>query len=357
MDNDIDMSELSFADSLVDSGDAEVGYSKTLIYGAPGVGKTRALVTMPDPIIIFLTERHGDRIIKDTAAQLGKKVKIMYLENKKDPLTGKMISAREKMYKALDELGSKRHPFRSLGLDSLTDMQQVMKLDMQGGVAERDFNQKEWGQLINLTGDVAMKLRNLNMHVTAICLSSESQDEGQRMIYRPTLYGKKLPANIVQYFNLCCFQRKEYSESSGGDPIYCSVFEAGDQYYTKSHPALLPVESPDIGGWIEKISQYCKKRGLGDAPEESFPIENHPVNLERKIKERVNQPQFKELFDKVNTPEGKRLAAARKYPDDGDLLDAVKRVVAAQEKDDKKSAEREKGKAKPSQESQSDQAQ
>lgn len=356
--DELDLSELSFADDLFSAGDSQISWLKMLIYGPSGAGKTTLLATMKEPLLVLLTEKQGEMTIK----RVNPRAKIRFIEDtivcvchgkkpERCPTGGKKtekLTAKQVLYGMIEELATKKHPFMSVALDSLTDLQQIFLSDMKGGQPGKKVSLPEWGVLIDYTKDVIIRLRNLNMHVGVICLSDEIQDNNQRLIYRPQLAGKKLPSSILQYFNLVAFQRKQRDRDAVGGATYESVFDAGDEYYTKTHPALAPIEVPLYRNWVDKVAEYAKSHGEGDMPSASAPVSS-VVNTQRKndvIKERINQPKIKELFDKLEAPEAKRIATAEKYRSDDKLLEilnkrveeanAVKAKAETQKQDDAK---------------------
>ena len=60
----MDLSGLSFCRDLVMSGDAKISWLKVLVYGASGAGKSQLMATMPDPLLILLTEKQGEMTIR-----------------------------------------------------------------------------------------------------------------------------------------------------------------------------------------------------------------------------------------------------------------------------------------------------
>lgn len=341
---EIDLSGLSFADDVVTAGDALVSWLKVLAYGASGGGKSSLMATMPDPLLVLLTEKQGEMSIK----RVNPRAKIVYIEDKivcrchqgnpkKCPDGAKKgtekLTAKEVLYGVIDELATKKHPFVSVALDSLTDLQQILLKDMKGGKPGAKVSLPEWGSLIDETKHIVIKLRNLNMHVGVICLSNEVQDNNQRLIQRPALAGKKLPGDVIQYFNLCCFQRKMRDQNATGHAIYESVFDAGDEYYTKTHPALAPIEPPLFRHWVDKVAKHAQDNGEGDMPTASSPVSN-VVNEHRKantFKDRIEKPKIKALFDKLGSPEAARLAGAEKYRSDDKLIEILEKRIAEQE--------------------------
>jgi hypothetical protein len=323
------------------AGDAKISWLKVLIYGASGAGKSQLMATMPDPLLILLTEKQGEMTIR----RVNPRAMIHVIEDTvvckchsspvaRCPDGGKKgiekMTAKQVLYSVINELATKKHPFVSVALDSLTDLQQIFLSDMKGGQPGKKVSLPEWGDLINYTKDVIIRLRNLNMHVGVICLSDEAQDNNQRIINRPALTGKKLPSGVLQYFNLCAFQRKQRDPNSILGATYESVFEAGDEYFTKTHPALDPVEIPLFRSWVDKVSAYAKDHDEGDMPSASVPVKS-VVNEKRKVDliiERINQPKIKELFDKLEAPEAKRIASAEKYRTDDKLIEVLEKRVA-----------------------------
>lgn len=326
------LEEFSFGDDInvIEAGQAKVDWVKLLTYGAPGSGKTNLMSTLPDPLVVLLTEKHGAMTIK----RVNPNAKIIFVEDIKKVVNGKIQvvkTAAEILYTVLDKLATEDHPYVSVALDSLTDMQQILLSHMKGGKPGAKVSLPEWGKLIDETKFLIKKFRDLNMHVGVICLSDEVQDDGSRLIYRPQLAGKKLPSSLVQYFNLCCFQRKQRDPSAVGGATYESVFDAGDEYYTKTHPALDPIEPPTVRGFIDKISQYAGEHDEGDMPTQSSPISvaAQEKNAKREVNDkqaaRLKNPKLIELFGILAYPEAKKTAEMKKYVDDGKLIEVLEK--------------------------------
>lgn len=354
--DELNLDGLTFASYLIDAGEAEIGWGKILGYGPSGGGKTSVFSTMPDPLIVLLTEKHGALTIK----RVNPRAKIIFIEDTvictchngpldkcEKPENKRKITAQQVLNGVLDELAGKKHPFVSVVLDSLTDMQQILLSDMKGGKPGAKVSLPEWGTLIDRTKHLVVRLRNLNMNVGVICLADEVQDNNQRMIYRPALAGKKLPGNLIQYFNLCFFQRKTREQSATGGAIYESVFDAGQEYYTKTHPALDPIEPPNARLWLEKISTYATEHGEGDMPTSSSPVSSvvKEQDEDEKLRARIANEEIKNLFDRleaagVPAPHGKRMKTAQKYRSDDKLKEVLlKKVKEAEGKTESKGKE------------------
>ncbi len=340
---DLDLSGLSFADELHVAGDAQISWLKVLAYGVSGGGKSSLMATMPDPLLVLLTEKQGEMSIR----RVNPKARIRYIEEttvckchqgkpEKCPDKARRgtekLSAKEVLYGIIDELATKKHPFVSIALDSLTDLQKVLLSNMKGGKAGAKISLPEWGTLVDETRDIVVKLRNLNMHVGVICLSDEKQDNNNRMMHRPALAGKKLPGDVIQYFNLCCFQRKVRDPNAVGGATYESVFDAGDEYYTKTHPGLAPVEPPLFRHWVDKVTAHALAHAEGQMPTASTPVSLVGASRPKvdTLAERIEKPEIKALFDELDSPPAKRLAGAEKYRSDAKLIEVLQKRVNEQ---------------------------
>lgn len=341
--NDLDLEGLSFADDVHVAGDAQISWVKALGYGVSGSGKSSVIATMPEPLLVLLTEKQGEMSIR----RVNPRARIVYIEetvvcrcHQRKPSKcpdgarkgTERLSAKEVLYGIIDELATKPHPFVSVGLDSLTDLQKILLSHMKGGKAGAKISLPEWGTLVDETRDIVVKLRNLNMHVQVVCLSDEKQDNNNRMMQRPALAGKKLPGDVVQYFNVCFFQRKVRDSNAVGGATYESVFDAGDEYYTKTHPALAPVETPLFRHWVDKIAAHARANSEGTMPSASSPVPQatNQKKKENSLKDRIEQPKIKALFDELDSPEAKRLAGAEKYRTDEKLIEILEKRVLEQ---------------------------
>lgn len=332
----VSLDGLSFSGSAFSAGASQVGWMKALTYGASGSGKTSLISTMPDNLLVLLTEKHGAMTIK----RVNPRATILFIEDtilckchrvtpsmcKEGASGGTYVKkAKDVLLDAINDLSTKNHPFTSVALDSLTDMQQVLLSGMKGGKPGAKVSLAEWGILIDETKDLVIKLRNLNMHVGVICLSDESHDSEQRMIWRPSLSGKKLPNNLIQYFNLACFQRKIRDSNSTVGAAYESVFDAGVEYLTKTHPALNPIEHPNMRMWVNKLAAYASEHGEGDMPTESTPSAEAIRMQEEQdsTKMRLANPEISSRFAALSYPPAKQLAGLEKYKDDAKLIEVL----------------------------------
>lgn len=285
----------SALDGVVRAGDANVGKVKALVYGEPGTGKTSLGATMPQPSLHLLSEGHGDLSVKRVQPD----AEIIYIKN------------HQHLLKILDKLTYRSHKYKSVCLDSLTDMQEMVMKNMKGDKVAAKMVLQDWGTLQELTKDVVKRFRDLDLHVCVICLSADKQEEGGPLIRGPLLTGQKFPKKLPSFFNIVGYQIKRTPDDSNV-AIHRTVMDAGEGYITKTHPALDPVELPDFSVWVDKINSH---EG-GTMPEEVTHVERPKDPEAEAIAEAeaiIANEEVKALFDKLGAPNGKRIATARKY--------------------------------------------
>ena len=314
--------EPHFLDGVIEASDASVGKLKVLLYGPPGTGKTSAGATLPQPSLHLLSESHGDMSVK--RVQPGAHIL--------------KIKSYGHLLRVIDGLAYDEHEYKSVCMDSLTDMQQMALRNMKGGKIGAKVTLNEWGLLIDRTKDLARRFRDLDMHVLVITLDAEPQDEQNRIIHTPALAGKKLPKELAAYFNLVGFQMKLRNPEDLSSR-YITLLDAGDTVVTKTHPALDVEEVPDVDSWVKKINAWGEKTGEG-VISDNVKRQERPVDPEEQAvanaENIVKHPDVAALFDRLGAPHGKRIATARKYETMNSTVAALEIAVAKKEKEDAK---------------------
>jgi hypothetical protein len=160
-----------------------------MVYGESKVGKSSFAVTAPYPRLMLDVEG-GHRFLP---------INVKYW----DPLTEEppqadgtwdtvVVQVREYdvVIKAFQWLQSGKHQFKSLIIDSISELQ-VKCMDNIAGTEQMKMQQ--WGELLRHMGALLRDLRDLTMHPTqpleAVILTAMAR-KGQDGVYRPYLQGQ-----------------------------------------------------------------------------------------------------------------------------------------------------------------------
>lgn len=150
---------------------------KILIYARNGVGKTRFAATAPDVLIIDIHQR-GTRSTRGSGAKV------------------RRISTWEDVGYAYWYLRAAKHGYKTVAIDTITDMQNVCLRYVLGEAEERDPNRESsspdkraYGRAGKLMEAQLLAFRNLPMHV--IFLAQErvitDDDTGEPLLHTPDL--------------------------------------------------------------------------------------------------------------------------------------------------------------------------
>jgi hypothetical protein len=207
---------------------------KVLLMGASGSGKTTAAAKFPRPLI-GLTEIQALPSIQDTQP---------------DALI-KTITTAEELNEFVQMMSDPElnEYCDSVVLDSVTDCQRILKkyfTKMQGkrGKATEFTMQDTWGQVIDRTISLVRSIRNAPTHSCVICLDREVDGN-----HRPSVYGKSLPGDMNQFFNIIGFMHKV--ERPGG-LRHEVLFNGPANFVTKTMRFLDDTEPPEPEVWITK---------------------------------------------------------------------------------------------------------
>lgn len=194
---------------------AERYHQKVGIYAPTGGGKTHWLSTAPRPMIILCEPQGMSTVgsVRDDALivvvksfrefeRLWERMK-QAIPVEVDGMPGAEVD--------LGKLG--KHQFCTLGLDSMSALQEMMTHVLGSGktekeikafgkmLAARNINEGRWGQLITTTKTILEDMRAIPANTIVTFLASEAYDsKGKRRVI-PGVYGRKLPLQLGAYFN------------------------------------------------------------------------------------------------------------------------------------------------------------
>jgi hypothetical protein len=169
---------------------SEVDRSLTLmVYGESKVGKSTFAVTAPYPRLMLDVEG-GHRFLP---------INVKYWDpiREEPPVADGtwdtvvvMVRDYDVVMKAFQWLQSGKHQFKSLIIDSISELQ-VKCMDNIAGTEQMKMQQ--WGELLRHMGALLRDLRDLTMHATqpleAVVLTAMAR-KGQDGVYRPYLQGQ-----------------------------------------------------------------------------------------------------------------------------------------------------------------------
>lgn len=159
---EVDPNEMTYEDDISEMGDIDFSavermieeiddipvYLKILGFGEQGTGKTSIIGTMPPPVLILDCNERGTMSVRGKGH---KRIKIRSYED------------LENIYWYL---ATQKHPFKSLGIDTTTQMADIcmagiLKADGHEGMPHKGH----WGQSVQLQKNILIRFRNLPMHV------------------------------------------------------------------------------------------------------------------------------------------------------------------------------------------------
>jgi hypothetical protein len=206
---------------------------KFLGYGPAGVGKTRAIATLPNPIT--LSAEAGLLSVKD--------FDLPYLEIAS-------LADLQEAYVWLTE-SDEAKGFESVALDSITEIAEVvLSIEKARTVdGKKIHGMKAYGEMADKMADILRAFRDLpNRHVYFSAQMEKSADEQGGIAYAPAMPGNKFAQKVPYFFDEIFAFRKEAGE-------FALMTSSDGIWSAKDRSGKLDLwEPPDLGAIIRKIS-------------------------------------------------------------------------------------------------------
>jgi hypothetical protein len=207
---------------------------KLLVYGQPGVGKTSLLATanlhpLTAPILIINVE--GGMLSVSDASVLG-------LKEAPDVTDLRSFDDLERIFWFL---AKGDHPYKSVGLDSLSELQMVnldSVVSQMVGKAGRSGSKRDnlddvwledYGTSTQQLRRVVRQFRDLPMHVFAVCAEATSQDKDKNESAHPALT-PKLRSSVLAYMDVVGYQ---FIKTEGDKTTRCLLTQPYDKWVSK----------------------------------------------------------------------------------------------------------------------------
>lgn len=227
--------------------DSEELYFKLLIYGDSGAGKTWLASTAPDPVIL-LTERNGEQSVR--------------LSNPDAPYVyvSTAEEVREFVAAALDgswaDIGLGTYKPRTLVVDGLTEVQRLVKDQIQKQRGDGEFSIRDWGVLNEKVRGLLRVFRDLPYNV--VCTALSKIDVADEIRYtQPAFQGKAMGGEAMQYFNLVGYVYKRPKGGGRGQSAeieHAVMFDGPARVQCKScHPIRGQRTGETIADWFDEL--------------------------------------------------------------------------------------------------------
>lgn len=218
-------------------------YINMMIYGDPGVGKTvlagsASVVEDMSPVLIIDVE--------------GGTYSLTSFFPEVDVVRVKSIAELLAVYKALTV---EEHGYRTVVLDSLSEINKMVMNDIMRAVVEEDDERdpdvpsiREWGKLGEQMRRIVRRFRDLDTHVIFTCLTDETTDKRGKKTMYPMLNGK-LKKEVAGFMDIVVFMYAKLVRVNAQGEIDPDADEAKhrfvlssgtDEYVCKDRSARLP---------------------------------------------------------------------------------------------------------------------
>lgn len=232
-----------------------------LVYGESKVGKSTFAATAPGPRLMLDVEG-GHRFLP---------IKVKYWE----PMTGEeppvpdgtwdtcVVMCRDyaTMIKTFQWLQAGRHQFKSLIIDSISELQDKFFKQIAG---DGPMKMQQWGEVLRQMGTLLRDLRDLTMHATtpleAIVLTAMAKKD-QNGVYHPYLQGQLSVQAPYLYDILGAIAVEEFPNPDPTQPAYhvrrmyverTKEYEAGERVQGKLG-AIVEWNELDVTKMLDKV--------------------------------------------------------------------------------------------------------
>ena len=226
-----------------------------LVHGMAGAGKTTFAATAPKPLLLLDVEKAA-RFVQ------GRKIKWNPLTEAPPVADGTWdicvvnVSEFGKAQKAYEYLKSARHPFKSVVVDSISELQSKAVENIKG---RQQLQTQDWGKLLSTMSFFCRDLRDLtgddDQPIEAVIITAMSKEYGE--IIKPYLQGQ-IAAQVPYWMDITSYLYViQQPDPNTGEYKDVRNLLVGNHpnYEAKSRVPGLPtvIENPDISVMLNNI--------------------------------------------------------------------------------------------------------
>lgn len=225
-----------------------------LMHGLSGAGKTTASVTAPKPLLLLDIEM-ASRFVR------GRKIKWNPLTEAPPVHDGSwdicvvIVDEFQKAQTAYEYLKSGNHPFKSVVVDSISELQSKAAEKIKG---RQQFQTQDWGKLLSVMSFFCKDLRDLagsDDQIEAIIITATSKDYDG--IIKPYLQGQ-IASQAPYWFDITGYLYvQQVADPATGEIRDTRNLLIGNHpnYEAKSRVPGLPtvIENPDVSALLDSI--------------------------------------------------------------------------------------------------------
>ena len=225
-----------------------------LVHGLSGAGKSTLSISAPKPLL-YLDVEMASRFLR------GRKIKWNPLTDAPPAADGTWdicvvtLDEFSKAQRAYEYLKSGRHPFKSVVVDSISELQSKAVENIKG---RQQLQTQDWGKLLSVMSFFCRDLRDLtgtDDNIEAVVITAMSKDYDG--IVKPYLQGQ-IAAQVPYWFDITGYL---YAQQVA-DPVTGAISDARallignhPNYEAKSRVPGLPavIDNPDISILLDNI--------------------------------------------------------------------------------------------------------